>query len=305
MDSIWKCVIKCENPDWRPGFQESYNEQKWYSLIVATNLFYCKVDVAMSQRFIKFIDSEEAHFLLVKHPKAFLLLHLIAKRARRIPGLPDGLEIGEALIGDFKECGLKTRAEYRHALEVLKKRAHIKISETCRTRQKATTGTTTEGTRVKLLTSSIWDINSEENNHRNNHLTTTEQPPNNHEQECKERTKNEKKLASLLKESVEEKDEHFSLSKKQAIGSSTVGLPPALLRKNSDEFIGVKVYCEAHEVDITDKTIESWLKDFDVQMIIESLRVANNTPGVRSKAAFTRKILNDMKKQGKIHAIHG
>ena len=55
-----------------------------------------------NQRFIKFIDSDETFYLIEHHPNAFLLLTIIASRARRISGNPDGLEIGEAHIGDYK-----------------------------------------------------------------------------------------------------------------------------------------------------------------------------------------------------------
>lgn len=135
--------------------------------------------------FIKFIrDSEESDFLLEKYPNAFLLLCLIAKRARRVANHPDGLEIGQAYLGDHFKCGL-TRQQYRTALNVLTIRGHITILENCRTRQKSTTGSTTVGTLVKLLSSNVWDINIEDHNHRINHRPTTDQPPTNHKEELK------------------------------------------------------------------------------------------------------------------------
>lgn len=144
-----------------------------------------------SSRFIKLIDSEETRFLIEHQPKAYVLLNLIAFRARRISGHPDGLEIGEARIGDYKKAGFQTRDEYRHALKVLVARAHIKILETCRNRKKAPTGTptgsTTIGTKVIILRSDVCDINiyfeKQQNPHRNDHRTPTEPPPNPHEQE--------------------------------------------------------------------------------------------------------------------------
>ena len=147
-----------------------------------------------NERFIKFITSEESEYLQENYPNAFLLLCLIARRARRLGGHPDGLEIGEAHIGDFNKAGIETRGQYRQALDILIKRAHIKKVETCRTRQKTTTGTTTKGTKVKLLRSDVWDINSEDNNHRNDQRATTEQPPSNHEQERTRKKKKEKKV---------------------------------------------------------------------------------------------------------------
>src|SRR5580693_9063545 len=143
-------------------------------------------------RFIKFIPSEESEYLQKNHPNAFLLLCLIAQRARRISGHPDGLNIGEAQIGDYKEAGIETRDKYRTALEILVARKHIEKVETCRNRKKCPTGNTTVGTKVNLIESSIWDINSEERNHRNPHRTPTEPPPNPHEQERKRKNKNEK-----------------------------------------------------------------------------------------------------------------
>jgi len=82
-----------------------------------------------------------------------------------------------------------TRGQYREAVKTLTRLNFIEIIETCRTRKKARTdqeqtkiknttiGTTTVGTKVKLINSTIWDINFDDNNHRNNHPTTTEQPP--------------------------------------------------------------------------------------------------------------------------------
>jgi len=63
---------------------------------------------------------ENFDLLLRHHPKAFLLLALIARRARHNPDVfsPFKLEVGEALIGDFKSCGL-TYKEYRTNLAKL------------------------------------------------------------------------------------------------------------------------------------------------------------------------------------------
>jgi hypothetical protein len=185
------------------------------------------METRMSNRFIKFIPSQESDFLQENHPNAFLLLCLIAKRARRISGHPDGLEIGEAQIGDYKKAGIETRDKYRTALEILVKRSHIRICETCRTRKKSSphqnvekifeiknsptettngypTGSTTIGTKVKLLRSDVWDINSEQitekNPHQNSqldpHRTPTGSPPDPHEQERTRKNKKEKETTT-------------------------------------------------------------------------------------------------------------
>lgn len=135
--------------------------------------------------FLKLNRCEATFWLMANHPNAYLLLNLVALRAQRTPNSPSGLIIGEALIGDYESIGA-TRGQYRAALKVLIRMKYLTISETCRTRKKATTATTTVGTKVRLLNSDIWDINPETNNHRNDHRATTERPPNDHEQEREE-----------------------------------------------------------------------------------------------------------------------
>jgi hypothetical protein len=139
----------------------------------------------MSDRFIKFIPSDEADFLQENHPNAFLLLCLIAKRARRISGKPDGLIIGDAIIGDHKKAGL-TRQQYRTALDKLEEFAYIEIVHNGKKflkREKSTIKVTITGTLVNIKDSRIWDINSNDTNHSINQRATNEQPTTNHEQE--------------------------------------------------------------------------------------------------------------------------
>ena len=128
----------------------------------------------MNAGFLKLNRSDKALWLLKKYPNAFLLLTLIAYRARRHDKHPDGLKNGMAYIGDYKECGLKTEGQYVYAKKVLLRLKIISIVETCRKHiENATTSTTTQGTLVKLLDTDIYDINSEDNNDLNNDLTTT------------------------------------------------------------------------------------------------------------------------------------
>ncbi len=136
----------------------------------------------MTDRFLKFIPSEEAMFLLTQKGHAFRLLTIIAESARRYEGGSDGLHIGEAFIGGFENYDM-TEQNYRTAKEILVRRSHIKIVETCRTRKKVTTGATTTGTKVKLLSSTVYDINIFVDNDRSNDLPTTDQRPTNDKQE--------------------------------------------------------------------------------------------------------------------------
>lgn len=149
--------------------------------------FYNSGNAKMS-RFVKLIDSEKASWLLQNHPNAFLLLTLIALRARRINGHLDGLEIGDAFIGDYKAAGIETERKYRTAKQKLIDLKIIRIRETCRNRKKSTTGATTVGTLVTLIDSSIWDINPKVNDDRSDDRPTTDRRPTDDEQE---RTKKE------------------------------------------------------------------------------------------------------------------
>lgn len=148
----------------------------------------------MSERFIKFIPSEEAMFL-VTHKKpayqnAFRLLTIIAERARRYDGHPDGLKIGQCHLGKWNEYGMSEQ-NYKTAKKILERMGQIKIIETNRTRKKkvltesnsfnshfskkATTEVTTEGTLVELCSSTVYDINIMESNDSSNESLTTGQ----------------------------------------------------------------------------------------------------------------------------------
>ena len=130
----------------------------------------------MSKRFIQLSnDSELVFHMLEKLPNAFLLLSLISLRARRIPGHPDGLEVGDAQIGDWKACGL-TRQEYRTALNHLVRMNLVSIKKQILSRQNPTTSSTTRGTIVTLISSDVYDVNINGVNHIINHRPTTDQP---------------------------------------------------------------------------------------------------------------------------------
>jgi|FreactcultuFSWF8_1027224.scaffolds.fasta_scaffold00462_36 hypothetical protein len=127
----------------------------------------------MTERFIKFIPSEEALWLIQYKPNAFLLLTHIANTARRKLGHPDGLLIGQCHLEHWTKYGF-TERKYRTAKQILVNRKHITIIETNRTRQKSTTGTTTKSTLVQICSSTVYDINPETNDDRNDDRETTD-----------------------------------------------------------------------------------------------------------------------------------
>jgi hypothetical protein len=165
----------------------------------------------MSERFIKFIPSQNSSELRSNYPFAFLLLNLIAERARRETSIVCNLNIGEAYVGDHKSIGA-SRQQYRTALKVLVCKKFIEILATCRNRKKSTTDSTTKGTKVRLLRSDIWDINIEDVNHITNHRATTDQPRT-------RKNKNEKEYKdTLLPETADallKEKKNISISKKR------------------------------------------------------------------------------------------
>ena len=203
----------------------------------------------MSERFIKFIPGPEADFLMTK-PYCFALLALVAQRARREPGQPDGLEPGEAHIGDWDAIGA-SRQEYRTALKILVTRKHFTVSETNRNRKKSTTGVTTGGTKVKLISSSVYDLNLQESNHQANHCPTTAQPLTNHEQERRKNEEERIKKRAIVSE------------KEEKIVRPSFRSPPSYQEdlKNLNEF------ALAMNLDIDCKDFGYWIKKYGKEKI--------------------------------------
>lgn len=132
----------------------------------------------MQNGYVKLMRSDAAFQLLERDHNAFILLCIIALRARRVGGLDLlNLRLGEALIGDFQKYGM-TQGQYREAKARLERYGI------------ATFRTTSRGTIAKLTDTSVFDSNIEPNNKPNNEPTTTEQRANN---EPTTTNKNEKK----------------------------------------------------------------------------------------------------------------
>jgi hypothetical protein len=151
----------------------------------------------MAERFIKFYPTDESDWLVRHYGNAFILLTIIASRARRENGHPDGLIIGDALIGstDF-EPGM-TRQNFRTAIEKLVEFGYIKIISNGKRffdREKSTIKVTITGMLVNLIKLTIYDINPETGNQRSNQRPTNDQPTTNHKQERIRKKKKEKEV---------------------------------------------------------------------------------------------------------------
>ena len=138
--------------------------------------------------FVQFIRSEETLHLLEKYPNSFLLLSLIAIRARRTDTKILDLKIGDALIGDHKSCGL-TQQQYRSA------KKHLTNLQLCNFK------TTNKGTIATICNTDIYDINITTNQQATNKQLTSNQQATNKQvttnnKEKKDNKENNKKIYS-------------------------------------------------------------------------------------------------------------
>ncbi len=250
---------------------------------------YKQTGSVVSQRFIKFIPSETSDWLLEKHPKAFLLLALIAQRARRFSGHPDGFEIGWALVGDHDKCGL-SRQEYRSNLKFLSDNNFLELLHFGKKDKKSTINPTikrnVKGTIVKLIDSRVWDINIEveknENNHHVNHHPTITQPSPNHEQE---RRKNEERKKKDIKEATDRAIAPVSpLSNLKSEKQQQPSVFEAQDKKDLSEeaqkhfqylwqwIIENEISITHSKAGITEKDLIAWLKKYPAKEILENLK---------------------------------
>jgi len=137
--------------------------------------------------FIQLMRSKDT-MELIKEQDAFILLSIIALRARRTNEFNvHELKQGEALIGDFKNYGM-TEQRYRTAKKKLEKWKFITIKAT------------TKGTIATLLDNGIYDINLEANNGQSNgqatddQRTTNDQPTTNNNDKNVNKENNGKEL---------------------------------------------------------------------------------------------------------------
>lgn len=138
--------------------------------------------------FIQLNKCEETNALLKDHPNEYLLLSLIALRSKRTTTpSPGGLQIGQALIGDYKSCGL-TNQKYRTALKNLENWQFL------------TTNPTNKGTVVTLLDSRVFNINMESANEQTNKQLTNNQRTTNNQLTTNKKVKKVKKVKNKEKD---------------------------------------------------------------------------------------------------------
>lgn len=132
-------------------------------------------------RFIKFNPDSDLVASMIQSGKhrEFILLSVIAMRARRTPDTVLKLEIGESLLGDWATYGM-TRQNYRTALSNLKAWGLI------------TTRSTRKGTIARLANTEVYDINAVSESGQGNHQLTSSQPSANQQPTTNKNVKKEK-----------------------------------------------------------------------------------------------------------------
>ena len=153
---------------------------------------------------LKMHRSAECRYLLKNKPNAFLLLTLIAGRAKyHNKNGDDSLRINEAYIGDHQSCGL-TRQKYRTAITILVDRKHIvtrrvKNGFIAKLISTDVFNPTSQPTNIKNQNGPIGKAVSldkkEPNNHLNNHY-------DNHKQEIKENKETTTTKTSMINNDV-------------------------------------------------------------------------------------------------------
>ncbi|MDI6450137.1 hypothetical protein [Anaerobaca lacustris] len=136
--------------------------------------------IAIPGGFIKLMRSDATRELLRDGP-AFQLLTQIALRAKRTNDFNvHGLQIGQALIGDYASCGL-TRRKYRTAMAHLERYGLARFQATHR------------GTIATLLDITIYDINEEQASPHSDQRPANKRPTEGHQAATIKNEKNEKK----------------------------------------------------------------------------------------------------------------
>lgn len=167
-----------------------------YILPEAPNLHKHK-EPYVSERFIKFTPSEKSTWLRSTYPNAFLILSVIAERARRVNGMPDGLLIGDAIIGrqEIGECCGLSEKQSRLAIQKLIEFNILKIvwnGKKNKNLQNRAIKRAIKGMVVNLCDSSIWDINPNEEGQQKGQQRANRGPTEGHKQEGIRKNKNEK-----------------------------------------------------------------------------------------------------------------
>jgi hypothetical protein len=200
------------------------------------------------QGFVKLMRSPFTIELL-RDPLAFALLTMIALRARRQRGL-DGLQAGEALIGDHDSYGL-TRQQYRSRCAKLGKSGLVAFRKTNR------------GTIARLVSIDVFDINEGAPEHDKNQPSEQPSNPRVKEAHCQPPTQpsNNQRTTSNKDERMKEHDDNARELGAELVElnqqSSILNLEEAKKHPHWRQFAA---YCRSKGGSPTLKGFNTWLK---------------------------------------------
>lgn len=191
-------------------------------------------------RFIKYIPDSEISIYLESKPIANHLALIIAKRARRTKCTINNLEIGEAFIGDSGKIGI-TEQQYRTAKTQL---AKINF---------ATFRATNKGTIAKLVSTEVWDINTDASNGQSNEQVTDNSTP---KQRVTKNVKNKRKKESLG-------ENIFDKRKAKQLPFDVVSTSETIRATYQKPFVDLKLDIKnIFQIDATDTDIETAINTF-------------------------------------------
>ena len=216
----------------------------------------------------------EATQMLLRYPNAFTLITIIAMRAKRESdhGI-NGLEIGEALIGDFKNYGL-TLSTYRTAKEQLVNHKLIAIR------------TTTKGTIAKLIGTAVYDLNIDDNNeqHRKQIASESQTDSNQGRKQIATNKNKELKNKELLPPTPLKGESEINL-----------GITPEIEIQNQEALGGGEIHSLRKWIardlpnvskmpnQLTNQNCEDLIADFGKKVIQDVLESMENMKGVQKK----------------------
>lgn len=161
----------------------------------------------MSKSFLKYIKNGKSSWLRANFPNSYLVLSVIAERARRESGFDDGLQIGDAIIA-YEElgnaCGL-TKKETRTAVKKLFELSQVKLiwnGKNFFNCEKRSFKRAHNCLVVNLISSDIWDINCDEILDERAHERAQRGHTQGTKQEGKRRNKEKKSLSAFEEEDI-------------------------------------------------------------------------------------------------------
>ncbi len=240
----------------------------------------------MSESYVKLLKSQETYFLRTKYPNAFLLLSFIACLIRQTDDDSLDLKKGEMIITNYRDSGITSRQQYRTALQKLLEFGHISIIETFKGKNSSTIKATMGGVKIKLLSSTIYDMSNIYINHQSNHLPTIIQPskqpskqPSNlsMENEKYQPSKQPSKQPIINKKEYPKKERNINAC-----------VRPAFSLSSSEEKTYIQ-FPDREYVQITQKEYDSLATNPDVgkEMLEEMLDILESYKGSTGKTYFS------------------